>query len=278
MKKLSGFTLIELLVVIAIIAILAAILFPVFAKVREKARQTSCVSNMKQIGLAILQYAQDSDELMPTKGFAIPNGNPSGGDAYVSWQNIVAPYIKNGAGTYSGSGTENTGGVFACPSNSYHGNAYASNGGQSQYRANYGCNYNNAFNTSGAGDGTFGDIGASVSLAAIDSPASTINLIENNHKSSDWDINIINPSFSADDANSGFFAGHTGTGNFQFNDGHVKSLRPDATLSVADGGSAPVNYWTKDNKSFSDPSNPNAASDLATARRFIKDTKVNFPG
>ena len=58
----KGFTLIELLVVIAIIAILAAILFPVFAKAREKARQSSCLSNMKQIGLAMLQYAQDYDE------------------------------------------------------------------------------------------------------------------------------------------------------------------------------------------------------------------------
>ena len=60
----QGFTLIELLVVIAIIAILAAILFPVFAKAREKARQISCVSNMKQLGLAILQYQQDNDEIL----------------------------------------------------------------------------------------------------------------------------------------------------------------------------------------------------------------------
>ena len=61
-----GFTLIELLVVIAIIAILAAILFPVFAKAREKARQTSCLSNLKQLGLSFLMYAQDYDELLPS--------------------------------------------------------------------------------------------------------------------------------------------------------------------------------------------------------------------
>ena len=65
-KARHGFTLIELLVVIAIIAILAAILFPVFASVREKARQTSCLSNEKQLGLAVMQYVQDYDELLPT--------------------------------------------------------------------------------------------------------------------------------------------------------------------------------------------------------------------
>jgi prepilin-type N-terminal cleavage/methylation domain-containing protein len=64
----KGFTLIELLVVIAIIAILAAILFPVFAKAREKARQTSCLSNVKQIGLACLMYAQDYDEVLSPRG------------------------------------------------------------------------------------------------------------------------------------------------------------------------------------------------------------------
>src|SRR5580698_9079634 len=65
MRRLNGFTLIELLVVIAIIAILAAILFPVFAQAREKARQTTCASDEKQMGLALIQYVQDYDEIMP---------------------------------------------------------------------------------------------------------------------------------------------------------------------------------------------------------------------
>jgi len=81
-----GFTLIELLVVIAIIAILAAILFPVFAKAREKARQSSCLSNAKQIALGIMQYCQDYDEMMPMYAPA--------SYAY-NWDTAVMPYIKS---------------------------------------------------------------------------------------------------------------------------------------------------------------------------------------
>jgi prepilin-type N-terminal cleavage/methylation domain-containing protein/prepilin-type processing-associated H-X9-DG protein len=75
--RIRGFTLIELLVVIAIIAILAAILFPVFAKAREKARQTSCLSNEKQISLAVLQYVQDSDEVFPGVRVPAADNNPT---------------------------------------------------------------------------------------------------------------------------------------------------------------------------------------------------------
>ncbi|MCC7493541.1 MAG: prepilin-type N-terminal cleavage/methylation domain-containing protein [Fimbriimonadaceae bacterium] len=83
MKK-RGFTLIELLVVIAIIAILAAILFPVFAKAREKARQSSCQSNMKQIGIASLSYTQDYDEIY----VPFARGNQK-------WGDLITPYMKN---------------------------------------------------------------------------------------------------------------------------------------------------------------------------------------
>jgi prepilin-type N-terminal cleavage/methylation domain-containing protein/prepilin-type processing-associated H-X9-DG protein len=81
-----AFTLIELLVVIAIIAILAAILFPVFAQARDKARQTACLSNSRQIGMGFMQYASDYDECLPLS-------TDSGRDA--SWTNTMQPYIKN---------------------------------------------------------------------------------------------------------------------------------------------------------------------------------------
>ena len=86
MKK-AGFTLIELLVVIAIIAILASILFPVFAKAREKARQSSCLSNLKQMGLATMSYLQDYDESYP--------GHTGGATAADDWPAMLIPYMKN---------------------------------------------------------------------------------------------------------------------------------------------------------------------------------------
>ncbi len=85
----KGFTLIELLVVIAIIAILAAILFPVFAKAREKARQSTCASNLKQLGLAQMQYVQDYDETYPAVWVQLRD---DGGYAYFY---VLAPYLKS---------------------------------------------------------------------------------------------------------------------------------------------------------------------------------------
>ena len=93
-----AFTLIELLVVIAIIAILAAILFPVFAQAREKARQASCASNLKQMGIAILQYNQDFDE-----AYAMAMWGSSASGTRCSWPAMIQPYVKSTA-------------IFTCPS------------------------------------------------------------------------------------------------------------------------------------------------------------------
>src|SRR5207244_10132272 len=88
-----AFTLIELLVVIAIIAILAAILFPVFAQAREKARMSACISNMRQIGSALMMYAQDYDETFPYCRFHGALGFVDKG--IDSWRNEIVPYLKN---------------------------------------------------------------------------------------------------------------------------------------------------------------------------------------
>ncbi|GBC96872.1 hypothetical protein HRbin16_02683 [bacterium HR16] len=99
MRSRKAFTLIELLVVIAIIAILAAILFPVFAQAREKARQASCLSNVKQIGTAMMMYAQDYDEVLPRNAYADPP-RVLEGPHFVNcstprWMDVLQPYIKN---------------------------------------------------------------------------------------------------------------------------------------------------------------------------------------
>ncbi|HEX2948357.1 MAG TPA: DUF1559 domain-containing protein [Armatimonadota bacterium] len=116
-KNLRGFTLIELLVVIAIIAILAAILFPVFAKAREKARQTQCLNNLKQIGTAVMMYAQDNEEKIPV-AYTDTNSNgkyDEGTDA-VTWKNAL-------------SGTISSQKVYVCPSAAKSTNAQVPNYG-----------------------------------------------------------------------------------------------------------------------------------------------------
>ncbi len=157
LKKINsrGFTLIELLVVIAIIAILAAILFPVFQKVRENARRTACLSNEKQLGLAIIQYQQDADEKFPCGAVAgvTPNDNDGyGGGA--GWANQVYTYVKSNA-------------AFVCPDDmGYGGTAMES----------YGINENL---TSGAKhDGNNTPQGGALGLAACNAPANTLLLAE----------------------------------------------------------------------------------------------------
>ncbi|MDX1932248.1 MAG: DUF1559 domain-containing protein [Capsulimonadales bacterium] len=121
----KAFTLIELLVVIAIIAILAAILFPVFAQAREKARQAMCQSNMKQLSLAYIMYAQDYDETgapMWAKNCLNPDGTAIAGCAPAVysgttwggyWPDLIYPYVKNGVARVNGQ--KGNRGVFVCP-------------------------------------------------------------------------------------------------------------------------------------------------------------------
>lgn len=140
----NGFTLIELLVVIAIIAILAAILFPVFAKVREKARMTSCLSNEKQMGLAILQYNQDYDEVFPC-------GQQSIGGS--GWAGQVYSYVKSNQ-------------VFVCPDDT------TGYGGVESY----GMNEILAMGARPAGDMT--PDGGALAMGALSSPARTVLVAE----------------------------------------------------------------------------------------------------
>src|SRR3569833_218640 len=142
-----AFTLIELLVVIAIIAILAAILFPVFAKAREKARQISCASNERQIGLAILQYVQDSDEQFPA-GYS--NTSPLSFLPGAGWAGSVQPYIKST-------------GLIKCPDDS---TSPVSKSDGTYYPNSY------ALNANLSGSGSTG------ALASLGAPASTVMLFE----------------------------------------------------------------------------------------------------
>ena len=238
--RCAAFTLIELLVVIAIIAILAAILFPVFAQAREKARAISCLSNAKQIGLATLMYSQDYDEaVMPeANNFSFP-GCASGGpceDDHI-WRQLLYPYTKNA-------------GIFRCPSNPTNNqDAYGitdpSLPGDLNKRS-YAVNNRVCAPV---------HVAQSHQMAEIDKPANKIIISEITADFPD----IGSPWWSQimDDPNDAFlwgaaFAGHTGTFNCIFFDGHAKAMRPTATVS-------PVNMWGtfNDNDPNAEPKDAN---------------------
>ncbi|MEN6304106.1 MAG: DUF1559 domain-containing protein [Armatimonadia bacterium] len=182
-----GFTLIELLVVIAIIAILAAILFPVFAKAREKARQSSCLSNVKQLMLSVLQYAQDYDETL------IPASQLRSGDWFV----VLDPYVKNKQ-------------VWSCPSY-----PELANPTYNKYLS-YGWNYAEFGYRYVEGETSPTLYGWCTSLAAVDKPSETI-IIGDNHNDQTYARYLYRrTSWCADR--------HNGGGNLGFVDGHAKWL------------------------------------------------------
>lgn len=209
-KSRSAFTLIELLVVIAIIAILAAILFPVFGRARENARRSSCQSNLKQIGLGILQYSQDYDE----KNVPMYTGDPG----LPTWPYLVQPYVKS---------TQ----IFSCPSSSitpkYAGEKYFES-------PDYGLNYR--FEYAGG-----------LALNAIEKPSEVVMaadgtnfrlLPSNPADTAIWGI----PS----DGRTVQYR-HLDTAAVVFADGHVKSMRYgtlekiDPTKGATDAGK--YNMW-----------------------------------
>jgi prepilin-type N-terminal cleavage/methylation domain-containing protein/prepilin-type processing-associated H-X9-DG protein len=218
-SKRGAFTLIELLVVIAIIAILAAILFPVFARAREKARMASCASNLKQLGLAFAQYTQDNDERLPAAFPAWLVWTPT-------WRTGIYPYVKN---------TQ----VFVCPSGrpTIAGKLTTElvpDTASQYFPLGYAAN---AFdgNTGGSAPMTYGQW---KHISKITNPSDTILIYEGMVNGyTYWDQGTLQCS-NAQAQNMGFWSGHTNSrANYLFADGHVKTLRPLQTISA-------TNMWT----------------------------------
>ena len=200
-KSRFGFTLIELLVVIAIIAILAAILLPVFATARERARQSSCSNNEKQLGIAILAYTQDYDEIAVNY---LING--------VSWDAALMPYIKST-------------GVFHCPDDASGGTrSYAINAVYGNWPNTYGggCNANgNPANCTSWGASPVGK-----NLSVVVSPATTIFAAERQRSQSNLGATgYIEVSYQQYNSATDVSAPHNNRSmaNYLFCDGHVKA-------------------------------------------------------
>jgi prepilin-type N-terminal cleavage/methylation domain-containing protein/prepilin-type processing-associated H-X9-DG protein len=197
MRPRTGFTLIELLVVIAIISIIAAILFPVFARARENARKASCQSNLKQVGLGFAMYIQDYDERFPNRLTTSQT---------TTWRSNLQPYIKS---------TQ----VFKCPSNSDDALDIAGVSG------NYAVNNANAHFGNESGDPT------AFPVASVENTAQKLLVVEHSGPYTDYASNWTTwLSTTATWVSSGW-AGHNGMWNVLFVDGHVKSMKPSATAT-----------------------------------------------
>jgi prepilin-type N-terminal cleavage/methylation domain-containing protein/prepilin-type processing-associated H-X9-DG protein len=224
-KRRSAFTLIELLVVIAIIAILAAILFPVFAQAREKARQATCMSNLKQLSHAFLFYVQDYDEIFPPTDYNAPL--PVG---RVTWPTFIEPYVKANiqkqAGNLEDKGQAKS--VFVCPNHRVpveDPNWPPGRGAGTRPLLSYGTNTN--LMPAGRGFGNPTRPGLPVlSLAAVGSPASLVMLAPNLGLIPD--INGRDDTYSnrqGDDNRTQYMHArrrHSQGANHVFVDGHVK--------------------------------------------------------
>ena len=211
----TAFTLIELLVVIAIIAILAAILFPVFAQAREKARQSSCLSNLKQIGLATVMYAADYDGTYPMFQYRVPDGIvwwsifKSNAGEIDKTRGLIYPYLKNGS-------------IQKCPS--YTGNNNLGGAG-------YGYNYKYLGSNGGFGGGPdYAPLMPPASEAQIARPAEMIAFSDS---MTTWPPPGKSETLSIE-APSNWFGfpsvdfRHQDFANFAFADGHVKGIKQDA--------------------------------------------------
>ncbi len=222
---------IELLVVIAIIAILAAILFPAFARARENARRASCQSNLKQIGLGILQYTQDYDEKYPMRYYGRPGGGAQ--QEVFSWRRTTFPYTKSSQ-------------LYACPSNTQNAGFSQDSDPPSMTAVGLNPNSDPRFPRSYAINGTTDNGGtppseyaSSLNLAAVPSTSETILVSEYAYTDAfvNWNGYTVNPFL----LNFFAFPGHLQTSNFLFCDGHVKAMKPIATIT-------PNNLWTTEER------------------------------